>query len=57
MKEKMIEEHCEQCNQKSTSTKVRWDLELPLVLCDDCYNKRQSVQNTKSGKKENSMES
>jgi len=50
MKEKIEEEYCEQCNQKSTTAKVRWDLEFPLVLCDNCHSgfkTNPSVQNTK----------
>lgn len=48
MKKKEME-YCEQCKEESTSTKVRWDLDFPLVLCDDCYKgfkTHPSVQNT-----------
>lgn len=36
-KENEYSEQCEQCGEKSTTVKVRWDLEFPLVLCDSCH--------------------
>lgn len=35
---KKEQEYCEQCKEESTTAKVRWDLEFPLVLCDSCYS-------------------
>jgi ribosome-binding protein aMBF1 (putative translation factor) len=58
LKESKFKEYCEQCGEESTTAKVRWDLELPLVLCDNCYNgfkTNPSVQNTKE--KKSKMES
>jgi ribosome-binding protein aMBF1 (putative translation factor) len=58
LKESKYKEYCEICGEESTSAKVRWDLECPLVLCDNCYfgfKTNPSVQNTKE--KKNKMES
>ena len=51
MKEKIEEEYCEQCNQKSTTTKVRWDLEFPLVLCEECHSGFKTILVFKSNTK------
>ena len=41
-------EFCEQCKEESITPKIRWDLEFPLVLCDNCYNgfKTHSIPET-----------
>lgn len=53
----MESEFCEQCNKKKKNAKVRWDLDFPLVLCDNCYNgfKHHSLEKTESIKN-NKME-